>query len=51
MSETMGKKPGFHFDDGLKFDRQINSVVKACFFQLRLLSKAKPFLSFKDLKK
>ncbi len=42
------KNLGFIFDDVLKFDRQINSVVKACFFQLRLLSKAKPFLSFKD---
>ncbi len=28
------KNLGFIFDDGLKFDRQINSVVKACFFQL-----------------
>ncbi len=34
-----------------KFDRQINSVVKSSFFQLRLLSKAKPFLSFKNLEK
>ncbi len=45
------KNLGFIFDDGLKFDYQINSVVKACFFQLRLLSKAKPFLSFKDFEK
>ncbi len=45
------KNLGFIFDDGLKFDRQINSVVKTCFFQLRLLSKAKPFLSFKDFEK
>ncbi len=47
MSEIMG----FIFDDGLKFARQINSVVKVCFFQLRLLSKEKPFLSFKDFEK
>lgn len=45
------KKLGFIFEDCLKFDRQINSVVKSCFFQLRLLSKAKPFLSFKDFEK
>ncbi len=47
MSEIMG----FIFNDGLKFARQINSVVKACYFQLRLVSKAKPFLSFKDFEK
>ncbi len=47
MSEIMG----FIFEDGLKFPRQIYSVVKACFFQLRLLSKAKPFLPFKDFEK
>ncbi len=42
---------GIIFDDVLKFDRQINSVVKGSFFQLCLLSKAKPFLSFKDFEK
>ncbi len=26
------KNLGFIFDDGLKFDHQINSVVKTCFF-------------------
>lgn len=45
------KDLGFILDDNLKFDRQINSVVKSCFYQLRLLVKAKPFLSFKDLEK
>lgn len=45
------KNLGFILDDNLKFDRQINSVVKTCFYQLRLLAKAKPFLSFKDLEK
>ncbi len=39
------------FDEHLKFDRQINSVVKSSFFQLRLLSKAKSFLSYKNLEK
>ncbi len=45
------KNLGVVFDEHLKFDRQINSVVKSSFFQLRLLSKAKPFLSFKNLEK
>ncbi len=41
---------GFIFDDGLKFDSQINSVLKAWFFfQLCLLSKARSFLSLKGV--
>ncbi len=36
-NSTLSVKPwvknlGFVFDDGLKFDKQINSVVKSCFF-------------------
>ncbi|KAI2647433.1 DNA mismatch repair protein MSH3 [Labeo rohita] len=45
------KKLGVVFDEHLRFDRQINSVVKTSFFQLRLLSKAKSFLSFKNFEK
>ncbi len=45
------KNLGVVFDEHLKFDRQINSVVKSSFFQLRLLSKARSFLSFKNLEK
>ncbi len=45
------KNLGVVFNEHLKFDRQINSVVKSSFFQLRLLSKAKYFLSFKNLEK
>ncbi len=45
------KNLGVVFDEHLKFDRQIYSVVKSSFFQLRLLSKAKYFLSFKNLEK
>ncbi len=45
------KNLGVVFDEHLKFDRQINSVVKSSFFQLRLLSKTKYFLSFKNLEK
>ncbi len=45
------KNLGVVFDEHFKFDRQINSVVKSSFFQLRLLSEAKYFLSFKNLEK
>ncbi len=37
------------FDPSLKFDKQINSVVKSAFFQFRMIAKIKSFLSFKDL--
>ncbi len=40
---------GVFWDQGLKFDKQINAVISSCFFQLRLLSKIKPFLSLKTL--
>ncbi len=42
---------GVWFDRELKFDKQINNVVKLCFFNLRLLAKVKPFLSAIDLEK
>uniref|UniRef100_A0A7N8YIK3 lysophospholipase n=1 Tax=Mastacembelus armatus TaxID=205130 RepID=A0A7N8YIK3_9TELE len=38
-------------DCDFKLDKQINTVVKTAFFQLRLLSKVKPFLSRNDLRK
>ncbi|KAI2648195.1 putative RNA-directed DNA polymerase from transposon BS [Labeo rohita] len=41
------KNLGVLFDSALKFDRQINLVVKSCFYQLRALAKVKTFLSFK----
>ncbi|KAI2645342.1 hypothetical protein H4Q32_028855 [Labeo rohita] len=37
--------------DGMIFGKQISAVVKASFYQLRLLSKVKPFLSRADLEK
>ncbi len=37
---------GITIDSDFKFDKQINSVLKSCFYHLRLLSKVKPFLSF-----
>ncbi len=36
---------GVLFDHNLKFGKQINAVVKSCFYHLRQLSKVKPFLS------
>ncbi len=45
------KNVGVWFDRELKFDKQINNVVKSCFFNLRLLAKVKPFLSATDLEK
>ena len=45
------KSLGVTFDSGFKFDRQIGSVVKGSFFQLRLLAKVKPYLSQNDLER
>ncbi len=36
------------FDSGLKCDKQINYVVKSCFYHLRRLAKVKPVLSLKN---
>lgn len=36
-------------DSEQKFDRQINTVVKGCFYQLRGIAILKSFLNFKDL--
>ena len=45
------KNLGVIFDNRLKFDKQISSVVSTSFFQLRLLAKVKSFLSQQDLEK
>ncbi len=40
------------FDPELKFDKQVNAVVKSCcFFQIRSIARLKPILSRKDLEK
>lgn len=39
------KHLGVLFDESLKFDKQINAVVRSAFLQLRTLTKVKPFLS------
>ncbi len=40
------KNLGVIMDSDFKMDKQINSVIKSIFFQLRQLSKVKYFLSF-----
>ncbi len=42
------KNLGVLFDSGLKFDEQINALVKSCFFHLRHFAKVKPVLSLKN---
>ena len=41
---------GVIFDSALTFDKQINSVVKGCYFQLRNIAKLKSILSHNDMK-
>ncbi len=41
------KDLGFILDNGLKLNKQINSVVSSSFYHLRSLAKVKPFLSRK----
>ena len=43
------KNLGVTFDSSFKFHKQIGSVIKSSFFQLRLISKVKPFLPPKQL--
>ena len=45
------KNLGVILDSSLKFDRQINAVVKGAFFQLRQIAKIKNLLSRPDLEK
>jgi len=45
------KNLGVQFDSSLKFDKQINSVVKSCFYHLRSIAKVKLFLSPSDFEK
>ena len=45
------KTHGVTLDCDFRFDRQIGSVVKSAFFQLRLLARVKPYLSPSDLEK
>ncbi len=45
------KNLGIICDSALKFDKQINEIVRKSFFKLRMISKIKPFLSQKNLEK
>ncbi|KAL0152338.1 hypothetical protein M9458_052061, partial [Cirrhinus mrigala] len=42
---------GVMIDSSFKFDKQISSVVKTSFFQLRLMAKVKPYLPSNQLEK
>lgn len=42
---------GVKIDYSLKIDQQIYSVVKSSFFQLRIISKVMPLLSFNDFER
>lgn len=48
-SHAYTKNLGVIFDNGLKFDKQINSVVRSSFYHLRSIAKLKAFLRVKDL--
>ncbi len=45
------KNLGYIIDSHLKMDKQVNSIVRSCFFHLRQISKIKSFLNFMDTKK
>ncbi len=47
----MVKNLGVKFNSSLKFDKQINTVVKCCFFHLRSIAKVKPLLSSSDFER
>ncbi len=49
LSNNSYVKNLLNFYSEIRFDRQVNSVVKTYFFQLRKLSKLKSILSNKDL--
>lgn len=47
--KTHVKNLGVFLDSKLTFEKQINSVVQRSFFKLRLLSKVRSFLSYRNL--
>ncbi len=49
--KSVVKNLGVKFDSYLKFDKQINTMVKSCFFHLRSIAKVKPFLSSSDFER
>lgn len=51
MITTPTKNLGVVFDNELKFDKQVNFVVKSSFFHLRSLAKVKSCHSFKNFQR
>lgn len=49
--KTSVRDLGIQIDDNLKVEKQINAVVQACFYNLFLLVKPKPFLSNVDFER
>ena len=45
------KNLGVILDSNLKLDKQVGSVVRCGFFQLRIIAKVKPYLSTRDLER
>ncbi len=37
------------FDSALTFEKQINAVVRSCFYQLKNIAKMKSFLTLRDM--
>ena len=42
------KNLGFHLDDKLSYDKQINELVKSCFLSVRNISSIKQFLGYEE---
>ena len=51
LAKSQVRNLGVMFDSDLSFDNQVGAVVRACFFQLRLISRIKHFVSYHDLHK
>ena len=51
LAKPQVRNLGVVLDSDLRFDDQVGAVVRSCFFQLRLISRIKPFLSPQDLQK
>ncbi len=43
------KNLGVTFDSALTFDKQVNAVVRSCFYQLKNIAKIKSFLTLRDM--
>lgn len=46
---TEARNLGVIFDSRLKFDKQVNAVVRSSYFQLQSIAKLKTLLSFKNM--